>query len=68
MSSADRNFWSLTKDLTGLSSSKSNAAPSVDALADHFANKMSNGKDEEDDDFTPNDTYPHLATSGHLQI
>ena len=57
MSSADRNFWSLIKDLTGLSSNKSNAAPSADALADHFANKMSNGKAEEDGDFTPNDTY-----------
>ena len=54
MSSADRNFWSLIKDLTGLSTSKSNAAPSVEDLADHFATKMSNGKDEEDDDFIPN--------------
>jgi hypothetical protein len=54
MSSADRNFWSLIKDLTGLSTSKSNAAPSVEDLADRFATKMSNGKGEEDDDFTPN--------------
>jgi len=55
MSNADRNFWSLIKDLSGLSAARSSSTPSVEALADHFAQKMSNGKDEEDDDFTPND-------------
>ena len=54
MNNTDRNFWILIKDLTGLSTSKSNSAPSPEALADHFATKMSNGRNE-DDDFTPND-------------
>ena len=56
MSTADQNFWTLIKELTGLSSNKSSSAPSVDALADHFAEKMSNGKGEEDDNFVPNNT------------
>ena len=37
-----------------MSTSKSNSVPSPEALADHFATKMSNGRNE-DDDFTPND-------------
>ena len=65
MSNADRNFWALIKDLSGLSTSaaRSSSTPSVKAIADHFAHKMSNGKDEEDDDFTPNDdTYIPLSS------
>ena len=54
MSSADRMFWSLIKDLACLSTSKSSAPSSVEDLADHFATKMPNGKGEEDADFTPN--------------
>ena len=59
MSSTDRKFWSLIKELSGLSSSRSSAAPDIDAeaLADHFAHKMSNGKGEEDNDFTPNSNH-----------
>ena len=45
MSAADGDFWTLIKDLAGLSSAKSSSAPSADALATHFAKKMSNGKD-----------------------
>ena len=54
MSTSDSNFWSLIKELSGLSSSKSNSAPSVEDLATHFAEKMSNGKDDEDTNFTLN--------------
>jgi hypothetical protein len=48
MSTSDSNFWSLIKELSGLSSSRSSSAPSVEDLADHFAEKMSNGKDEDE--------------------
>ena len=51
MSSSDRNFWQLTKEIGGLSTEKGNAAPSVDDLASHFAEKMSNGKEEPEDEF-----------------
>jgi hypothetical protein len=54
MSTSDSNFWSLIKELSGLSSSRSSSAPSVEDLADHFAEKMSNDKDEEDSNFTQN--------------
>jgi hypothetical protein len=54
MSTSDSNFWSLIKELSGLTGSRSSSAPSVDDLATHFAEKMSNGKDEENHDFTPN--------------
>lgn len=54
MSTSDSNFWSLIKELSGLTGSRSSSTPSVDDLATHFAEKMSNDKDEEDHDFTPN--------------
>ena len=54
MNTSDSNFWSLIKELSGLSSPKSNSAPSVEDLATHFAEKMSNGKDDEDTNFTLN--------------
>jgi hypothetical protein len=41
---SDRRFWSLTKEISGLSQQRSASCPSVDALADHFATKMSNGQ------------------------
>ena len=39
----------LAKEINGIESQKSAAAPSPDALAEHFATKMSNGKDVEFD-------------------
>jgi len=57
MSSSDRNFWQLTKEIGGLNAERGNAGPSVEELATHFADKMSNGKDEpEDDYFIPKDS------------
>ena len=67
MSTADRNFWSLIKELSGLSGSKSNAAPDAEALADHFAQKMSNGKDEEDNDFIPNSNHSIPLSAFRIQ-
>jgi hypothetical protein len=39
-SSSSRDFWSLTKQVAGLTRSCSSAAPSVEKLAAHFASKM----------------------------
>ena len=55
MDNSCRNFWKLIKDLTGLSTAKSSSAPSAEAIADHFSAKMSNGRDEDDDDFKSDD-------------
>ena len=54
MSNSDRNFWSLVKDIGGLDSSRSNAAPDKYDLACHFADKMTSGKDEADLSLAPN--------------
>ena len=51
---SDRVFWDTVKEIGGLSSARSSAAPSAEALAEHFATKMmTSGKDRSDDDFTP---------------
>jgi hypothetical protein len=47
----------LAKEIGGIESVRSAAAPSAQALAMHFAEKMSNGKDVEDEDFTPCDSH-----------
>ena len=41
---SDKAFWSLAKDIGGVTQERSASCPSVDELADHFAEKMSNGK------------------------
>jgi hypothetical protein len=41
----DKQFWKLAKEIGGIDTVRSSSAPSVDELVDHFANKMSNGKD-----------------------
>ena len=47
----------MTKEIGGLNSERGSAGPSVDELATHFAEKMSNGKDEpEDEYFIPKDS------------
>ena len=51
MSSSDRNFWQLTKEIGGLNAQRGTGAPSADALATHFAEKMPNGQDEPEDDY-----------------
>jgi hypothetical protein len=58
MSTGDGNFWSMVKEMGGLESSKGQATPSAEDLADHFAEKMSNGKDVEDDDYVPKRALP----------
>ena len=56
MEKGDKAFWKITKEIGGISASLTRAAPSVEALAVHFAKKMSNGKDDLDDHFVPIDT------------
>ena len=51
MSSSDRNFWRLTKEIRGLDTQRGTGATSADDLAAHFSEKMSNGKDESEDDY-----------------
>ena len=53
MERSDRNFWSPVKEISGLDSSKSNAAPSCEEIANHFAKKMTSGKDDTDIGFVP---------------
>ena len=49
MSNSDKNFWSLVKDVSGLSQERSPSCPDVDSLVSHFADKMSNGMGTEAD-------------------
>ena len=52
----DGAFWKLAKEIGGLEPSGSEAAPSAQDLADHFTDKMTNGKDVEADEYTPKDS------------
>ena len=49
---SDKKFWQLTKEIGGIDSARSTAAPSAEKLAVAFASKMSNGKEEENFNFT----------------
>jgi hypothetical protein len=40
-SNSSRDFWSLTKEVAGISRPQSKGAPSVEELAEHFSHKMS---------------------------
>ena len=55
MSSSDGNFWQLAKEIGGLEPTRSDSAPSAQKLAEHFAEKMSNGKDDIPDEYIPKD-------------
>ena len=63
MSTADSGFWQLAKEIGGLEASRAQAAPSPQDLADHFAEKMSNGRDIEDNDFIPKSDFKIRLTS-----
>ena len=60
---SDKQFWSLIKEIGGLDSERSSAAPDVEALAEHFASKMNNGIDVDDVDFAP-DGITQIPLSG----
>ena len=56
MDRCDKSFWRITKEIGGIEAQRSGAAPSVDELADNFATKMSNGKDDDvDSEVQPQD-------------
>ena len=57
MKKSDRNFRQLTKEVARLDVQRGGATPDVDDIVDHFAQKMSNGKDQEDDNSEPADFF-----------
>ena len=68
MTNCDRNFWNLTKEIAGLDTSKGSATPSVDDLADHFAEKMSNGKGVTEDNFKPTNGFQVKMTGFKIRF
>merc|ERR1712224_513743 len=52
MGTSDRNFWDIIKEIGGLEKSRSSAAPDAEDLAEHFAKKMTSGRDRVDDGFS----------------
>ena len=56
----------MVKDISGLESSRSAAAPDQDELANCFAEKMTSGKDDDDNNFAPNS--PHLIPLSNFRI
>ena len=56
MSTSDKTFWSISKEIGGISSQRTAAAPDAEDLVQHFASKMSNAKEIEDPDFVPVDS------------
>ena len=55
---SDSNFWHLCKEIGSLDCEKGAAALDAQECADHFANKMPNGKEiEYDDDFKPKNNF-----------
>ena len=53
MKPSSKAFWRLTKQIAGLSRVGSKSAPNAEKLASHFAEKMSNAADAEDNCWTP---------------
>jgi hypothetical protein len=52
---SDREFWTLTKEIGGIARSNASAAPSAEAICEHFADKMSNAKDVQESEYIPAD-------------
>ena len=57
LNKSNKKFWQLAKEIGGVEVQRSGAAPAAEDLAEHFATKMSNGKDQEDLDFVPQDAH-----------
>ena len=53
MKCTDRQFWQLTKEVGGIAPARAAAAPSAEALVEHFADKMSNVKGEQEENCLP---------------
>ena len=59
MGTSDRTFWNLVKEIGGLEKARSSTAPEAEALASHFAAKMTSGKDRTDENFLPRSAVQH---------
>ena len=57
MDKSQKKFWQFAKEIGGVDVQRSGAAPPAEALAEHFATKMSNGAGQEDHDFVPQDAH-----------
>ena len=55
MMCSDKKFWSITKEIGGVTTTRSTAAPGVEDLVQFFATKMSNAKNTPDPEFKPTD-------------
>ena len=55
MKCSDRQFWNLTKKIGGIAKKNAAAAPSAEALVEHFADKMGNAKGEQEAEYIPAD-------------
>ena len=55
MKCTDRQFWQLTKEVGGIAPARAAAAPSAEALVEHFADKMSNAKGDQEEEYLPAD-------------
>jgi hypothetical protein len=63
MQKSEKSFWELAKEISGQPRAGSKAAPNVEELVDHFAQKMSNGADAEDNTWEPADGRTKKLTS-----
>ena len=69
MSSSDKNFWQLTKEIGGRNAQRGTGAPSADALATHFAEKMFNDQDEpEDGYYIPKDSRKVSLSNFNIRL
>ena len=63
MAHSDSNLWKLAKEIGGMDAAKSSSVPSVDAIAEHFQTKMSNGQGVADESFRPINVSPVVPMS-----
>ena len=68
MGTSDRTLWNLVKEIGGLAKARSSAAPEAEALASHFAAKMTNGKDRTDENFLPRNTVQHPISNFKIRF
>jgi hypothetical protein len=62
MEKSDKQFWELTKQISGLQAARTKSAPSAKELAKQFANKMSNGAEVYDNDWVPSENWRKKET------
>lgn len=68
MEKSDGKFWDLTKQISGLQQQRSRAAPDANQLVDHFADKMSNGANEFDNDWKPPNHWKGKAKISNFKV